>query len=55
MKNILLNSDTSHLDHQSDCLFSQIMLSEISTAHKAKILKNDVFFPAHIAQMLYLS
>ena len=28
MKNILLNSDTSHLglDHQSDCLFSQIRL-----------------------------
>ena len=27
-KNILLNSDTSHLDldHQSDCLFSQILL-----------------------------
>ena len=27
-KNILLNSDTSHLDldHQSDCLFSQIPL-----------------------------
>ena len=28
MKNILLSSDTSHLDldHQSDCLFSQIWL-----------------------------
>ena len=28
MKNILLNSDTSHLDldHQSDCLFSHIRL-----------------------------
>ena len=28
MENILLNSDTPHLDldHQSDCLFSQIQL-----------------------------
>ena len=28
MKNILFNSDTPHLDrdHQSDCLFSQILL-----------------------------
>ena len=63
MKNILLNSDTSHinLDHQSDCLFSQIWLYLIKYLLQLEIMADMLNGPlkcleyclSHCLEQLY--